>query len=372
MKKLLIVFIPFILIVSCQAVKQPNTIHYKTMKINNKEVKYQKVNDVMDKVFEKDLTSIYQNPLSNLTCKTYISKDYVSYKIKEETKDTTNLYTFNYHLDTSKKVNFNKTEFINWLNKYNKDYNFKEEDFFFLKPLIKENKIEIYISPYLTGNLTSYKEIPFRDELIGDDENETKYSKKIALTFDDGPSIKTKELVDLLEELNVVATFFVLGTNVKQHPDELIYISNHNHEIGNHSYSHPDFKKISVDAGIEEINKTQAEIFKVIKRYPRIFRFPYGSVNKEVIKKIKLPTVLWNADSLDWQCYDSQKIIEKLKKEMKEDSVVLFHDFKYYNKVAITKIVNDLKNDGYTFVTVSELFNYTSEEKIMAKIYRMQ
>ncbi len=361
---------------SCQATKQSNTIHYKTIMINNREVKYQKVNDVMDKVFEKELTNIYNNSInksiSSINCKTYISKNYISYKIKEDTKDTTNLYTLNYHLDTLKKVNFNKTNFINWLNKYNKEYNFKEEDFFFLKPLIKDNKVEIYISPYLTGSLTNYQEMPFREELINDTTEEIKYDKRIALTFDDGPSIKTKELVDLLEELDVKATFFVLGTNVKQHPDELIYISNHNHEIGNHSYSHPDFKKISVESGINEINKTQEEIFKVIKRYPRIFRFPYGSVNKEVIKRIKLPTVLWNADSLDWQCYDSQKIIEKLKKEMKEDSVILFHDFKYYNKVAITKIVNDLKNEGYTFMTVSELFDYTSEERINAKIYRMQ
>lgn len=129
-------------------------------------------------------------------------------------------------------------------------------------------------------------------------------------------------------------------------------------------------KKITIEEGLAEIEKTQQIIYKTILHYPRVFRFPYGSVNKEILKRIDMPAILWNADSLDWQCFDSKIIIEKLKHEIKENGILLFHDFKYYNKEAITTIVNDLKQEGYVFVTISELFGfYTDEFAIGGKLY---
>ena len=170
--------------------------------------------------------------------------------------------------------------------------------------------------------------------------------------------------MDFLDELQIKATFFVLGCNVQKYREELKYIDDHHHEIGNHSYSHPNFQKLTLQEGLNEINQTQEIVYQTIQRYPRIFRFPYGLVNQAVLKGIRLPTVLWNADSLDWQCCDTQTIINKIKHEAKENGILLFHDFKHYNKVAITTIVNDLQKEGYRFVTISELLGFDSDEEM--------
>ena len=132
----------------------------------------------------------------------------------------------------------------------------------------------------------------------------------------------------------------------------------------NHSYSHPDFRKLSLEQGLKEIEKTQAIVFKTIGRYPRIFRFPYGLVNKQILNNIKLPTILWNADSLDWQCCDTKTIIKRVEKEVKENGILLFHDFKNFNEEAIRIIVNDLKKQGFEFVTISELLEFRNEENM--------
>ena len=181
--------------------------------------------------------------------------------------------------------------------------------------------------------------------------------------------LKLKSLYDI-KNVSKKEIANLTNEELLKYKEELKYIYAHGHEIGNHSYSHPDFKKITIEEGLAEIEKTQQIIYKTILHYPRVFRFPYGSVNKEILKRIDMPAILWNADSLDWQCFDSKIIIEKLKHEIKENGILLFHDFKYYNKEAITTIVNDLKQEGYVFVTISELFGfYTDEFAIGGKLY---
>ena len=229
----------------------------------------------------------------------------------------------------------------------------------FLKPIVKNDKIIVTMSKYLTGKADEKIELAFEDKYLTFAKKETPQLplKVISLTFDDAPSPKTKELVDLLKSLEIKATFFILRCNLKYYKEELKYIYDNGHEIGNHSYSHPDFKKITVDKGIEEINKTQKLIFDVINRYPRVFRFPYGSVNKEVLKQIDLATVLWSIDSMDWENYQTDVILSRVRSNLKNGGIILFHDFKYFNKEAITTIVKELQTEGYTFVTVSDLLS---------------
>ena len=123
-----------------------------------------------------------------------------------------------------------------------------------------------------------------------------------------------------------------------------------------------------IKEGLKEITTTQEIIFNITNHYPRVFRFPYGAVNKSVLKEINIPTVLWDVDSLDWQDHTTASIVKKVKGSVRKNSILLFHDFKYYNKEAITIVIKDLQKEGYTFVSVSKLLKFASEEDIKTGI----
>lgn len=378
MKKILfMILVVFIFISSC-TVKQEQVeykiTNKKTEITTNLEVNYPSVDDTIDTIFLEDVKKTcekiqqeYQT-LPTITYESYINQKIVSYKVVYTYFQDTLIQTYNYDLHQKKAIQLNAKHIMADLNEtLVNQYHFVYADISFMDFFIQHDKLIVYLSPYLTNKGIEEVTLYFKDAYLDEDKEQNENSntgKKIAITFDDGPSEKTKEIVDMLDELQIKATFFVLGCNVQTHQDELKYINDHHHEIGNHSYSHPNFKKLSVQEGLDEINQTQEIVYQTIQRYPRIFRFPYGLVNQEVLKKTKLPTVLWNADSLDWQCCDTNTIINKIKHEAKENGILLFHDFKYYNKVAITTIVNDLKKEGYTFVTISELLGFYSDEEM--------
>lgn len=180
--------------------------------------------------------------------------------------------------------------------------------------------------------------------------------KLAALTFDDGPSSKTIEIVDLLNKYKIKATFYLLGERVTYFPDEVMYIVRNKHEIGNHSYSHPDFKKISRSEGLREIEKTQNIIYDLTKIYPKTFRFPYGSENSIIKDNINLSVVFWNIDSEDWKYMNDNIIINNVISNLNDESIILFHDNNNYKREALEYIINFMLKNGYKFVTISELY----------------
>lgn len=378
MKKILFIILMTLSFISSCAVKQEQSEYKITQKkteiTQNFEVDYPSVDETIDTIFLADVKATCENiqrqyhTLPTIEYESYINQHVVSYKIVYTYFQDELIQTYNYNLHEKKEVIFNFEKIIADLNETLIDqYHFIDVDVNFMDFLIKNEKLVIYLSPYLTNKDMEKVTLYLKDEYFDDEEEKKenqKIGKMIAITFDDGPSEKTKEIVDLLDELQIKATFFVLGCNVQKYREELKYIDDHHHEIGNHSYSHPNFQKLTLQEGLNEINQTQEIVYQTIQRYPRIFRFPYGLVNQTVLKGIRLPTVLWNADSLDWQCCDTQTIINKIKHEAKENGILLFHDFKHYNKVAITTIVNDLQKEGYRFVTISELLGFDSDEEM--------
>ena len=385
MKKIFIFLFSLLLFISIPSCKKKNKDIHKYNLIEKqfiidetKEVKYPSMNDEIDQILLVNIKNTYDvlkdnyNSEVNITYESHLNDQYVSYIFHYYYLDNQIIKTYNFDLKTNRQIDFHTQPLIEKINQMlTNHYVLTEKDICSLQSMIIDSKLHVYVSSIITND--TIQEVVFdmdRNLIAEDQNNENSKSKKIAITFDDGPSNKSKELVDLLEELDIVATFFILGCNASKYKEELKYIYAHGHEIGNHSYSHPDFKKITIEEGLAEIEKTQQIIYKTILHYPRVFRFPYGSVNKEILKRIDMPAILWNADSLDWQCFDSKIIIEKLKHEIKENGILLFHDFKYYNKEAITTIVNDLKQEGYVFVTISELFGfYTDEFAIGGKLY---
>lgn len=180
-------------------------------------------------------------------------------------------------------------------------------------------------------------------------------SKVIALTFDDGPSSYTKDIITILKENDAVATFFVLGNKVELYQDVLRDSLKCGNEIGNHTYNHKWLTKLSDDEIKKQIEDTQNIIKENLGITPTLFRPSYGSINKRVRKDINLDIVLWNIDTMDWKYKNVDKIVDRAVRNASDGSIILMHETYSRTKEALPKIISILKDKGFSFVTISEL-----------------
>lgn len=182
------------------------------------------------------------------------------------------------------------------------------------------------------------------------------YNKKVvALTFDDGPSKYTQKILDILKKEEACATFFIVGNKALFYKEELQRMLKEGSEIGNHSYSHKWLNRLSENEFKEEINKTQKVIEDITGFTPKIFRPTYGGYSDKLKTYTDLNFILWNVDSEDWKVKNTNKILNNIFKSVKDESIILMHDNHEYSVKALKEIIDNLKNDGYQFVTVSEL-----------------
>ncbi len=182
----------------------------------------------------------------------------------------------------------------------------------------------------------------------------------IAMTFDDGPSEKlTPELLDLLARHHIHATFFVIGSNVVQHPEILQRAVREGHEIANHSWSHPAFGKMSDERVRNELQKTDDAIKAAIGTRPVLMRPPYGSITarqkKWIHEEFGYRTILWDVDPLDWKRPGPAVVTSRILKETRAGSIVLAHDIHPGTVKAMPDTFDQLEAKGFKFVTVSEL-----------------
>lgn len=181
-------------------------------------------------------------------------------------------------------------------------------------------------------------------------------SRKIALTFDDGPHpYYTEELLDGLKERDVKATFFVLGKHVEQYPELVERMSEEGHLIGNHTYSHMQLNQRNSEAFKEELIRTSRLIEELTGQEVQYVRPPYGTWNKNFEKELNMFPVLWTIDPLDWSSSNVSGIVRKVKAKAKENSIILMHDEYKTTVTAALEIIDELKEEGYEFVTVEEL-----------------
>lgn len=179
--------------------------------------------------------------------------------------------------------------------------------------------------------------------------------KVIALTFDDGPSKYTKEIINYLNQNNACATFFILGNKVEIYKDTLKNMIKYGNEIGNHSYNHKWLTKLTINDYKSQINDTQKIIQDNLNYNPVLFRPTYGSVNNKIRNNTDLKIVLWNIDTRDWSQKNSKEIANVAIKKAYDGAIVLMHDTHKRTLDALKIIVPTLKKQGYQFVTVSEL-----------------
>ncbi len=179
--------------------------------------------------------------------------------------------------------------------------------------------------------------------------------KVVALTFDDGPSKYTDKILNILKKYNACGTFFLIGNKVEFYSDVLKRMLEEGSEIGNHSYDHKLLTRLSKEDFQEEINKTQEAIKKVTGFTPTLFRPTYGGYTNVLKSYTDLKFVLWDVDSRDWQVKSKDKILNNILPNVKSGSIVLMHDNHKYALDALEDILVNLKEQGYKFVTVSEL-----------------
>ena len=182
----------------------------------------------------------------------------------------------------------------------------------------------------------------------------------IALTFDDGPYPKvTGHILDVLGKNGVCATFFVLGSRIEGHEDMLTRMDELGCEIGNHSFSHADLTRLSKADCQRELSDTDAEIRRVTGHEASVVRPPYGYYNKTVMSAAGRPLILWTVDTNDWRGKAPGEIADYVIQQAKEGSVILMHDQQTQTADAMEMIIPTLIEEGFRFVTVSELIGLT-------------
>lgn len=178
----------------------------------------------------------------------------------------------------------------------------------------------------------------------------------VALTFDDGPSVYTSQLLDILKENKVKATFFVLGKSANVQKKTLLRTFQEGHQIGNHSWDHKDLKKLSKAAIEQQIYDTNDVIKSITGVAPHVMRPPYGSYNSTVTAAAKMPIILWNLDPLDWKDRNAKTVADRISKA-RPNGIVLAHDIHQTTVQSIPAVIRDLKSKGYHLVTIDELFS---------------
>lgn len=196
--------------------------------------------------------------------------------------------------------------------------------------------------------------------------NPLETEKKIALTFDDGPSTFTLEVLELLKKYDVKATFFCIGKNIEAHPEILKQIIADGHLVGNHSYSHSKFfdfynaKKIQ-----EEIQKTDELLEKYTSKKINFFRPPYGVTTPSIrraLEKTKHKVIGWNIRSLDGGTKNQELIFNRIIKRLSPGGIVLLHDTASHSVLVLEQFLQFLQQNNYKVISIEELLNLKAYE----------
>ncbi|MCT4553558.1 MAG: polysaccharide deacetylase family protein [Pelagimonas sp.] len=188
-------------------------------------------------------------------------------------------------------------------------------------------------------------------------------SPVVAMTFDDGPHPSlTPKLLDMLKARGLRATFYLIGNRVVTWPDIVRRIADEGHEIGNHSWSHPNLAKRSNASVLREIDRTSDAIFKITGRPPVTFRPPYGSFTKRqrlmLYEQRNLPTILWSVDPQDWRRPGASVVARRILNGSRPGSIILSHDIQSGTVRAMPNTFDGLSQRGMKFATVSQMMGW--------------
>lgn len=183
---------------------------------------------------------------------------------------------------------------------------------------------------------------------------------KVALTFDAAwGADKTEGILEILDEFDIVATFFLVGFWVDKYPEQTRQIAQSGCEIGSHSFNHPDMTKLTASQMKQEITSTTQSLHNVLPDLEvKLFRPPFGAYNDTLINtlgELGMTGIQWDVDTLDWKGYNSSQVIDRVSSNVQNGSVILCHNNADFVLDNTRLIITTLLNRGYEFVTVSEL-----------------
>ncbi len=184
--------------------------------------------------------------------------------------------------------------------------------------------------------------------------------KYVALTFDDGPhATHTPRILDILKKYNAKATFFVMGPRVQSSPAIISRAIAEGHEVGVHTWSHPQLTKLPATQVRSEMERTISAITQACGVKPVTMRPPYGSVNARLVDffagQYGMSTIMWSVDTEDWRKPGKQAIINQAVGKARPGSIILMHDIHGTSFDAVEDVVSGLIANGYQLVTVSQL-----------------
>jgi peptidoglycan-N-acetylglucosamine deacetylase len=188
--------------------------------------------------------------------------------------------------------------------------------------------------------------------------------KKISITFDLNWADEEylDEILDILDKYEIKATFFVMGRWLvypdKENQEKLIEIHKRGHEIGNHSYTHADFKNINKEKMIKEIKDTEKLIKDITGITTEIFRFPSGHYNHDAVSVAQFlgyQSIQWDVDSIDWKQLGLEQEYNRVIKKTKPGSIMLFHNNGKYTPQNLERFIPKLQGEGFKFVPVGQL-----------------
>jgi peptidoglycan-N-acetylglucosamine deacetylase len=194
--------------------------------------------------------------------------------------------------------------------------------------------------------------------------NEVPTSQRaVAITFDDGPNpVYTPQVLEIFSEAKGKATFFMIGEQMRDHPEVVKQVADLGHEIGNHTFTHPKLSELSIQDCSKEIEETEKLIEEMAGRKPVVFRPPYLDYNQDTVsllQKKRYPMIgAVNLDAQDWVQPGALHILKKSREAVKNGSILIFHDGygdRSQTIEAVRMLVSELTSQGYQLVTVSEL-----------------
>lgn len=196
----------------------------------------------------------------------------------------------------------------------------------------------------------------------------------VALTFDDGPSgALTEQLLDGLKQRGARATFFLCGYRMEQFPELMERYLAEGHEVGVHSTVHTDLTKLDSEQLHQDMGGTTEKIRQAVGIRPVLMRPPGGAYDDAVLREAEeegLSVVLWSVDPRDWATHDASAVLKTMARKTGSGDIILMHDLSSSSVTAALRLVDQLQQEGYSFVTVSELARLTGTELTPGKVLK--
>ena len=244
----------------------------------------------------------------------------------------------------------------------------KNNSFKYMRPIIEdtiENKKKYGIP---TLSIIYDAEKAKEDDEVVDNTTNFLENKLVSLTFDDGPTKYTNELLKVLERNHSRATFFILGNKIRGNEEAIKNIRSKGNEIGINGYSHKPFTNMSLEDVDAEIDDTFDMLNRIGVNPSNIVRPPYGKLNGSIKIKSKSPFVLWNIDTSDVRD-NKEAIRNKIIDNIKPGSIIKLHDASINTIEALEEVLPELIKEGYRFVTVGEMNKRYENDLVPGKVY---